>query len=44
MDYINLRLTGKFAATQNTALPMMMIDNRRLTHRIRSVAAQDGRH
>ncbi len=29
-DYINMRLTGKFAATQNTALPMMMIDNRRL--------------
>ena len=30
MDYINLRLTGKFAATQNTVLPMMMLDNRRL--------------
>jgi xylulokinase len=30
MDYINLRLTGKFAATQNTALPMLMVDNRRL--------------
>lgn len=30
MDYINMRLTGKFAATQNTALPMMMIDNRKL--------------
>ena len=30
MDYINMRLTGKFAATQNTALPMMMTDNRRL--------------
>ena len=30
MDYINLRLTGKFAATQNTVLPMMMVDNRRL--------------
>ena len=30
MDYINMRLTGKFAATQNTALPMMMVDNRRL--------------
>ncbi len=29
-DYINLRLTGKFAATQNTVLPMMMTDNRRL--------------
>jgi len=30
MDYINMRLTGKFAATQNTAMPMMMMDNRRL--------------
>jgi xylulokinase len=30
MDYINMRLTGKFAATQNTVLPMMMVDNRRL--------------
>jgi len=30
MDYINMRLTGKFAATQNTALPMLMTDNRRL--------------
>ena len=30
MDYINMRLTGKFAATQNTALPTMMVDNRRL--------------
>jgi len=30
MDYINMRLTGKFAATQNTALPMVMVDNRRL--------------
>ena len=30
MDYINMILTGKFAATQNTALPMMMVDNRRL--------------
>ena len=29
-DYVNMRLTGRFAATQNTALPMMMIDNRRL--------------
>ncbi len=29
-DYINMRLTGKFAATQNTVLPMMMVDNRRL--------------
>jgi xylulokinase len=29
-DYINLRLTGKFAATQNTILPLMMVDNRRL--------------
>jgi xylulokinase len=30
MDYINLRLTGKFAATQNTVLPMLVVDNRRL--------------
>jgi xylulokinase len=30
MDYINMILTGKFAATQNTALPMIMIDNRKL--------------
>jgi xylulokinase len=30
MDYINMRLTGKFAATQNTVLPMLMVDNRRL--------------
>ncbi len=30
MDYINMRLTGRFAATQNTALPMIMVDNRRL--------------
>lgn len=30
MDYINMRMTGKFAATQNTVLPMMMMDNRRL--------------
>jgi xylulokinase len=30
MDYINMRLTGKFAATQNTALPMIMVDNRSL--------------
>ncbi|HEX8993068.1 MAG TPA: FGGY-family carbohydrate kinase [Anaerolineales bacterium] len=30
MDYINMRLTGKFTATQNTVLPMMMVDNRRL--------------
>jgi xylulokinase len=29
-DYINMRLTGKFAATQNTVLPMLMVDNRRL--------------
>ena len=29
-DYINLRLTGKFAATQNTVMPMIMVDNRRL--------------
>ena len=30
MDYINMRLTGKFASTQNTALPLLMTDNRRL--------------
>lgn len=30
MDYINLRLTGKFAATQNTVLPMLVVDNRQL--------------
>ena len=30
MDYLNMRLTGKFAATQNTVLPMMMTDNRKL--------------
>jgi xylulokinase len=30
MDYINMRLTGKFAATQNTVMPLMMVDNRRL--------------
>jgi len=30
MDYINLRLTGMCAATQNTALPLLMTDNRQL--------------
>lgn len=30
MDYINMRLTGRFAATQNTAMPMLVVDNRRL--------------
>ncbi len=30
MDFINMRLTGKFAATQNTMLPTLMVDNRRL--------------
>ncbi len=30
MDYINLRLTGRFAATQNTVIPMIMADNRKL--------------
>jgi xylulokinase len=29
-DFINFRLTGKCAATQNSALPLLMIDNRRL--------------
>ena len=33
MDYINMRLTGKFAATQNTALPTLMVDNRTLNAR-----------
>jgi xylulokinase len=32
-DYINMLLTGKFAATQNTALPMLVVDNRRLDQR-----------
>jgi xylulokinase len=30
VDYINLRLTGRCAATQNTAFPYMLVDNRRL--------------
>jgi xylulokinase len=30
MDYINLCLTGRFAGTQNTMLPMLVVDNRRL--------------
>jgi len=30
MDYINMRLTGKFAATQNTMIPLLVVDNRRL--------------
>ena len=30
MDYINVRLTGRFAATQNTVLPMLVVDNSRL--------------
>ena len=29
-DFINFRLTGICAATQNTAMPLLMIDNRRL--------------
>jgi xylulokinase len=29
-DFINFRLTGRCAATQNTALPLLMVDNRRL--------------
>jgi xylulokinase len=32
-DYINMVLTGKFAATQNTVLPMLVVDNRRLDRR-----------
>jgi xylulokinase len=30
MDYINMRLTGRFAATQNTMIPMLVVDNRQL--------------
>jgi xylulokinase len=30
MDYITMRLTGRFTATQNTVLPMLLCDNRRL--------------
>ena len=30
MDYINMRLTGRFSATQNTAWSSMLVDNRRL--------------
>jgi xylulokinase len=30
MDYINMLLTGKFAGTQNTVMPMMMTSNKRL--------------
>jgi xylulokinase len=30
MDFINMKLTGKFAATQNTALPSIMVENRKL--------------
>ncbi|HEY5982604.1 MAG TPA: FGGY-family carbohydrate kinase [Anaerolineales bacterium] len=30
MDYLNMRLTGKFAGTQNTMLPMLVVDNRKL--------------
>jgi xylulokinase len=30
MDYINMRLTGKFAATQNTIMPLMVVANKRL--------------
>jgi xylulokinase len=30
MDYIDMRLTGRFAATQNTMIPMLVVDNRRL--------------
>ncbi len=30
MDYVNMRLTGKFTATQNTAIPLILVDNRRL--------------
>jgi xylulokinase len=29
-DYINMKLTGRFAGTQNTVLPMLICDNRRL--------------
>ena len=30
MDYVNMRLTGKVAATQNTMIPMLVVDNQRL--------------
>ncbi len=30
VDYINMKLTGRFTATQNTVLPMLICDNRRL--------------
>jgi xylulokinase len=30
MDYITMKLTGRFTATQNTMLPMLLCDNRRL--------------
>ena len=30
VDYINMCLTGEFAATQNTVMPYLMVDNRRL--------------
>jgi xylulokinase len=30
MDYINMKLTGRFTGTQNTVLPMLLCDNRRL--------------
>ncbi|HET6845950.1 MAG TPA: FGGY family carbohydrate kinase, partial [Anaerolineales bacterium] len=30
VDYINMKLTGRFTGTQNTVLPMLICDNRRL--------------
>jgi xylulokinase len=30
MDYVNLRLTGRAAATQSTAFPLLLVDNREL--------------
>ena len=30
MDYVNMLLTGKFTATQNTSIPTLLVDNRRL--------------
>ncbi len=33
MDYLNLRLTGKYAATMNTVFPYVLTDNRNLDSR-----------
>ncbi len=43
-DFINFRLTGKCAATQNTAMPLLMTDNRQLDpFGLRPLAGQNGR-